>query len=370
MMNMIVAAGILLILMIGIYSYFLLKRLLSFYHFNVSKKRNKIFIICLSILVALVATSIFQLVGIVFLHFIIISMILDGITVLLRCFHIKSNRFTSLISKAYQSGVLILIITSLFIGYGKITINKIVETHYDITTSKNIRDYNIVLLTDIHYDTIQNTKLLKDKIDILNKQDNDIVILGGDIVEEGTSKEKMEEVFQILGSLNTRYGIYYVYGNHDRQTYATHKAYSEEELKSAIQINNIHILKDEYISINDELIIAGRDDAAWGNISNRKSSDDILSQVDRDKYIIMVDHQPIETVENNRAGVDLELSGHTHAGQIWPAGILNEMIGNLNYGRYQEGNLTTIVSSGVAGWGISLRTSKYCEYVTISLSHK
>ncbi|MFR5087844.1 MAG: hypothetical protein ACLTDT_09920 [Clostridium sp.] len=71
--------------------------------------------------------------------------------------------------------------------------------------------------------------------------------------------------------------------------------------------------------------------------------------------------------ENAQAGVDLELSGHTHAGQIWPIGHFTEMAGQLNYGLYQRGSCKVIVSSGEAGWGYSMRTQEHCEYVMINL---
>ena len=81
----------------------------------------------------------------------------------------------------------------------------------------------------------------------------------------------------------------------------------------------------------------------------------------------MVDNQPVEAEDNAEAGVDLELSGHTHAGQIWPVGHFTEMAGQLNYGMYQRGKCKVIVSSGVAGWGYALRTQGDCEYMLINL---
>ena len=180
----------------------------------------------------------------------------------------------------------------------------------------------------------------------------------------------MEEVFRVLGGIEAEYGIYYVYGNHDRQPYTRNRSYTNEELEAAIRENNIEILEDEYVEINDELILAGRGDAAWGNVSGRDSVEKLLKDADAEKYIIVADHQPIEADENSACGVDLLVSGHTHAGQVWPVGILSELTGILNYGEYDFDGCKVVVSSGFTGWGYPLRTEKHCEYAVINITGK
>ena len=66
----------------------------------------------------------------------------------------------------------------------------------------------------------------------------------------------------------------------------------------------------------------------------------------------------------------MELSGHTHAGQLWPVGVLSELTGVLNYGEYQEENCKVIVSSGFTGWGYPIRTEEHCEYVLINVTSR
>ncbi len=84
-------------------------------------------------------------------------------------------------------------------------------------------------------------------------------------------------------------------------------------------------------------------------------------------FLLTLDHQPLETAENAAAGVDLMLSGHTHAGQLFPVGYLTEWTGGMNYGLYQTGNFQSIVSSGFAGWGYGIRTQGHCEYVIVDI---
>lgn len=270
--------------------------------------------------------------------------------------------------KLYQSGLLPALFAAAVFVYGWQNMQQIRLTVYQAQTEKDVTPYRIALLTDVHYDSVQDSSVLKDKIQEINEQNVDIVVLGGDIVEEGTSKEKMQEVFQLLGGIKNRHGVYYVYGNHDRQPYTNRRTYTDEELEQAILAGGIEILEDSFVEIGGDLILAGRKDAAWGQTKQRASVGEILEGADREKYVIMADHQPVDAEENAAQGVDLELSGHTHAGQIWPMGVLSEWFGALNYGEYEKDGCKVIVSSGVAGWAYTIRTGKHCEYVIVELS--
>lgn len=243
-----------------------------------------------------------------------------------------------------------------------------VRTEYSVETGKELGEaYKLVLITDTHYGTIQSKDVLKEKVEEISREEPDLVVLAGDIVEEDTSKEDMEEVFQVLGSIESRYGVYYVYGNHDRQPYTDKPTYADSELAESVRKNGITILEDQAVELGEDLLLAGRADAAWGNISGRASPEELLKDADRDRFVIMADHQPVEAEENAAAGVDLLISGHTHAGQMWPIGVFSELFGTLNYGEYQEGDCRVIVSSGFTGWGYPFRTEEHCEYVVVEL---
>lgn len=360
---------IVVIVFVGIYSFFLIRRVLKFW----LKKDSAVFLNILNLItVAMVifcCSNIWSISAVICLHIIVIALLTDITALIIRKILKKYKEDINYlrIKKIYLSGMLPLLFSAVVIAYGFWNMQFAVRTEYQVGTSKNVENYKVVLITDTHYGTIQSPNILKQKIEEINEENPDIVIFGGDIVEEGTSKEMMEEIFRLVGDMETKYGVYYVYGNHDRQPYTTSPTYSDDELTQAIRDNDITILEDTYKEINDDLIVAGRADAAWGNNSDRASVNEILEDVDRKKFIIMVDHQPIEAEENSEQGVDLELSGHTHAGQIWPVGLLSEFAGVLNYGEYQEGNCRVIVSSGFTGWGYPLRTEKHGEYVVMNI---
>lgn len=353
----------------GVYSYFYIRRIMKFFDLYSKGYVFKILNILLALFIGFSCRSRWSLGIVIILHVLVISVLLDAVVLIVRLAFPdwRKRKFYIVCKNIYRCGIVPIAITAVLFTYGILNMNYAVKTEYHVETGKNIEAYKIVLITDIHYGTIQNTDILKNKIDEINAQNPDIALLGGDIVEEGTSKEEMEEAFQVLGRIQARYGVYYVYGNHDRQPYTRNKSYTDEELANAIQSNGITILEDSFAEINHDLILAGRGDAAWGNTSGRATVEEILQGVDRAKYIIVADHQPIEAEENDMQGVDMELSGHTHAGQIWPVGLLSEMIGILNYGEYQIGNCDVIVSSGFTGWGYPVRTEEHCEYVVINV---
>lgn len=271
----------------------------------------------------------------------------------------------------YRSGAASLLAACMLLGYGMWNMAHIRETTYTVISDKVTTPYRIALITDTHYGTIQDKELLKSHLKIINDAQPDLVILGGDLVDEGTSKADMQVLFDMLGSqLHPRYGIFYVYGNHDRQPYTQNKAFTADELKQTITESGIHILQDASVELGDELLLAGRDDARWGNSGQRTSTDALLQGADRSRFMILADHQPVELSENAAASVDLMLSGHTHAGQIWPVGLFSSLTGVYNYGLYQEGDCTLIVSSGFTGWGYPIRTQGHCEYVLVDLIPK
>lgn len=361
--------GMVCMALTGIYVYYRSGKLLKFYKVDIEKKWVRAVRILAALLFAFLCVNIWTTGAVVILHLVVLFLAVDLSAWIIRLVwgKRKSGKLYAGFQTACISGALPLLIFAALLTFGYMNMCSAVRTEYTVTSDKLGQEYRIVFLSDIHYDTIQRPDILKEKVKEINDVHPDVVVLGGDIVEEGTSKASMQEVFQVLGSLESTYGVYYVYGNHDRQPYTDHRTFTNEELEAAMEAGGIHILQDACVELGEELVLAGRDDAAWGNVSGRASVEEILRDADREKFIIVADHQPVEAGENAAQGVDLEVSGHTHAGQIWPVGYLSELTGILNYGEYERDGCKVIVSSGVAGWGYAIRTQEQCEYVVITL---
>lgn len=356
-------------ILIAVYTFWRICKFIRFYGGNPRKKLWLAVTALLTVMVLVFCTNIWSFRAVFMLHLLGLFLACDVVFwVIKKIIHKKTEtKAFRFLSKAVQCGLVPVLVLGVLFGYGYYNMKQIRNTEYTVTTDKTSRDYEIVLVSDVHYDTIQSRQLVKAAAARISEGNPDMVVLAGDICEEGTSREAMEEVFQVFGGVQSAHGTYYVYGNHDRQPYRSHRAYTSEELEAAIEKGGVHILQDSYAEINDDLVLVGRDDAGWANSAGRINARKLLQDIDKDRYVVVLDHQPIEAQELGTLGADLELSGHTHAGQVWPVGMLSELFGTLNYGEYDKNGCKVIVSSGMAGWGYPIRTSGHCEYVTIHL---
>ncbi len=362
--------GILAGIALAFYAFFLLGRLGHYYAdrfpWQFARKYTLGLKLLLAIAAGIVCLDIWSAAAMVALHLAAFFILTDVMNLLMRRLSRKSSpKWQHL----YGSGVLPMVLLACVMFYGSINMNQVVQTDYTITTQKAIRaeGYRVAFLSDIHYGTVQDKAVLRSCIKKINAQKPDIVVLGGDIVEEGTSLQDMQEVFYHLGCLDAPMGIYFVYGNHDRQADSNSRTYTDEELIAAIEDNGIVILEDKTQLVGGELLLIGRADAAWDTNAARKEIGEVLLPEQEGLFLLTLDHQPLEAAENAAAGVDLKLSGHTHAGQLFPVGYLTDWIGGMNYGLYQTGNCQSIVSSGFAGWGYGIRTQGHCEYVIVDI---
>ena len=357
---------------VAAYVYRFVKRIGRNLDIHVENRWARFGITVLGVIIFAASMSLFGIVAlIVLLHFVAISMLVDVGNILIQ--KVKKENYSKLKiwNNIYKCCIIPLVVTIATMIYGYVNMMNVVETSYVINTGKDIRDegYRIGLVADIHFGVSLDIEGLQEVCDEISSKDVDIMVLCGDIVDEGTSYEEMQQVFETLGTIDSEYGIYYVYGNHDRQTYRDNKSFTTEQLNEAITSNGIKILLDETVAINDEFTIIGRNDASFTKGTNRKSMEDLLEGVDMNDFILTLDHQPTGYEENQKAGTDLLLSGHTHAGQIWPANIFLSIVkfDDAVYGITEMGDFKGLVTSGVAGWGFPIKTSAPAEYVIIDV---
>lgn len=359
----------------GLYSFFLIRRAFRFY--NVPKSKLTFAVnIFLAVVIAFFCRDMRSIIGLVLLQILFFSMLLDLVylifTVVEHCRkhnEQKICKICSIFSKLYHSALIPILVVIPLNVWGYFNLQTLNKTEYTVASPKLKNDYKVLFMSDFHWGTIQKNSVFEEKIEEINSENADFIILGGDVVEEGTSNEDMKEIFALCSNLKSRYGTFFIFGNHDPQQYSRNKTYSMEELRSEIQKNGIKILEDEVVPISEDLLLIGRKDFGFRNEKNRVSMKSLLQNQEKSKFLFVADHQPREKKENSEQGVDLQISGHTHAGQIFPIGRIMNLF-SYTYGEYDYNGLKTIVSSGVAGWGYKVRTEKLCEYVVVKLEKK
>ena len=282
------------------------------------------------------------------------------------------EKLTNITFEHYYAGWTALIISIIVFGIGWHQAHHVSQTNYEIITNKDIPDFKIAMFADSHIGTTFNAEGFAKHLEKIQAQNPDIVFVVGDYIDDDTTKEDMISATEALGQLKTKYGIYFVFGNHDKGYYGPeHRGFSVKELIDELTQNDIKILLDESVLINNSFYVIGRQDysAVKEQGGLRKSIKELIKNLDKSKYMIVLDHQPTEYDEQADAKVDLVLSGHTHGGQLFPFNQVGKLIkaNDLVYGHEKRQNTDFIVTSGISDWAIKFKTGTKSEFVIIDI---
>ena len=260
--------------------------------------------------------------------------------------------------------VLCLICTAAYLTFGTVNMQTVRAKRFTITSDKLSNSYKVAFLADLHVGTTQSFSTTESTLHALEAEEPDFIVLGGDIVDEYTTKEEMEKTFELIGDLKPP--VYFIYGNHDVQPGSERvggHTFTPEELENAILSNGIQILKDEWISYSDDLVIFGRD---VYSSEDKKPLDEISPRPDN-AFVLLVNHSPFEYQDIADSKADLQLSGHSHAGQFFPMQWIYQLAGYEEYGFYHHGNTDVYVTCGASGWCFPFRTPMPCQYEVVTL---
>lgn len=364
-------------LILAVYLYFFVKRILGACLPAKMKRASRWIALACTAAVMLPTLDVWGIWIVVVLHVAGFGLATDIVNLLVRrlLLHGRDNgKWARRWDGIYRRGWIPILVSLAVLGYGGWNMAHVVQTGYEIEIDKEIRPegYRIALLSDLHLGTTFGTDKLRQYAESISQARPDLVILCGDIVDEGTSLELIQEAMPILGSIESNFGVYYVYGNHDKATYTENPGFTPDQLAEELRQAGIEILVDEAVKIQDDFTLIGRQDRSMAWRTGRKSTDQLLENVDREDFLLLLDHQPCELEEVDQEGYDLLLSGHTHAGQIWPVGVIAGATGinAVNYGYERLDHLQVIVTSGIAGWGYPIRTQQHSEYVIIEVHGK
>ena len=291
---------------------------------------------------------------IIFIYLLIIFLLFDLIRVLhiLPVERFMYHSWVGLISL----GVFVTAVMSL--GYINYLNKERVELSVDIRKSgMNESSLKIVAVSDLHLGFSIGEKELRQWIDLINRENPDIVLFAGDVIDNNTHSLFKQNLAPLFKQIHSPYGMYAVMGNHE---YISGASGSSRFFSEA----GITLLKDSTVLIDDRFYVVGRDDRTN---DKRKTIEELVISMDRSKPTILLDHQPYNLEEAEKNNIDLQLSGHTHRGQIWPLSWITDLLFEKSHGYLKKGNTHIYVSSGLGIWGGKFRIGTSSEYVIVNL---
>ena len=345
-----------------IYLYIWFNRFLTLIPKTGNKLRHGLAVV-LALAAAYLCWPIYRTGGVIIAHFLVASLLLEIVQFVIK--KKKKDEIPKVWFFLYRSGVLSVIVVAVVFTYGYLNMQTIYEKDYEITSEKIDRDMRFAAISDLHLGTNMNADKLAGYLDEISSKEVDALFLVGDIFDENTVKDEMRKAAELFAGVKSTYGTYYVLGNHDPNNYVRDKQYTMEEMCQTLSEAGVHVLQDDVVVL-DRLNIIGRKDAS---LASRQETKELTAQADLSQFTVLLDHQPLGLQDSADAGVDLQISGHTHAGQIWPTGKLMELMGvsEMNYGYEMIDKMNMIVTSGIGGWGYAIRTGGHCEYVIIEV---
>lgn len=218
----------------------------------------------------------------------------------------------------------------------------------------------VVSVSDIHLGYGTDKEKLKQYVELINAQQPDLILIGGDLIDNSVVPLYEEKMAEELAKLKAPLGIYMVPGNHE---------YISDIRKSMRFISEtpIRLLRDEVVALPGGIQIIGRDDRSN---KSRLSLQELTKRIDPAKPAILLDHQPYDLPDTEQAGIDLQFSGHTHRGQIWPVSLITDYLFDQSHGYRQWGDSHIYVSTGLSLWGPPFRIGTDSELVVFNITCK
>lgn len=303
--------------------------------------------------------------GMMFYFVLIIGMI-DLIRFIGRFFHIMPKGGVFSWGSFPLLGIGVFVLVLLLQVYGTWNALNPQIQRYQISIPKEageLEEIRVAMVSDIHLDKIVNSKRLEKMVAMVNQINPDLVLFAGDVIDGSVdifSREKIDEVFR---RLNPPLGVFAVLGNHE---------YISGQIDQYIQQMDragVRVLRDEWVLINNSFYLIGKDDFSRKRFTgtDRGKLEDITRDVDTSLPLILLDHEPPKPGEEE-SEIDLQFSGHTHRGQLFPIQLVTERLFENDWGYSCFNNRQLIVSSGYGTWGPPIRIGNRPEIVDVTIS--
>ena len=265
--------------------------------------------------------------------------------------------------------------------YGIFNARNIKVNEYSVTVNKSCgsdKHLKAVLVADLHMGYAIGVDHITNMVEKINQQDADIVIIAGDIFDNSyDGMDDPEGIKAQLKSIKSKYGVYAVYGNHDIDEKILMgftfdwggKQLHSEKMTNFMKECNIKLINDESVLINDEFYLVGRRDTDKPGTEDgtRAEISELTKDLDKTKPIFVLSHEPDELQKTADAGADIDFSGHTHDGQLFPGNLTIGLFWENPCGMIKKDNMCCIVTSGVGVYGTFMRVGTDAEICSVDI---
>ena len=293
------------------------------------------------------------------LYLLIFFLLTDIIYLINRLFHFLPAMITNRYRKIQVFSGYVLVICLAIYGNYQFRHPKIVEQK--ISIAKKAGDYKnlkVVGVSDLHLGVAIDNKRLEQYVRLINDQHPDMIIIAGDLIDNNVLPLEKERMWETLNDLKAPLGVYYCLGNHEYMI-------GIEAGMNFLRKTGLNLLIDNSTMINNSIQIIGRDDKQRSR--NRKSLNELTKGIDTTLPVILIDHEPFHLDEAEENGIDLQFSGHTHRGQIFPFTLFINQMYELSYGYELRGKTHYYVTSGLGLWGPPFRIGTQSEVVVFNI---
>jgi len=254
---------------------------------------------------------------------------------------------------------LVLLVTAGFMAQGIHNFQNTRLQHYHIDVPQRegkMDQLKVAMAADIHLSEQTRMSFVRQFVDQMNAADADVVLLVGDILESGRETPKFTHFEKEFSKIESEYGVFAVEGNHEH--------YGREGDINFFEHAGITILQDTLVKVEDSFYLAGRRDR---HVRSRASIGELMKQASGSLPVLMMDHQPFELEKAARHDVDVQFSGHTHHGQLWPLNYITGWIYRISWGHEKIRDTHFFVTSGAQGWGPPVKTSSFSEIMVVEM---
>jgi predicted MPP superfamily phosphohydrolase len=248
-----------------------------------------------------------------------------------------------------------IILSIAVVAAGAINLNTIRVSKYRVEVPRrhsNIDHLRIAFVADIHIQKNTRLSFIEQLVRKVNALQPDLMLYGGDILEGDRENETTEAIESVMRTIHAKYGVFGVTGNH--------------EFYGGQQQGNF-FNKAGMLRIDNSFYLAGRFDQ---HFRKRKTINEVLSKDSTDLPIILMDHRPIDLQKISLTAVDVQFSGHTHNGQMFPINLITQSVYELSWGYKKIRNTHFFVTSGLRLWGPPVKTAGKSEIILVDIDFK